>query len=273
MSVELDYKLDWMGPKLEVLGSIRPYPQVDELAGWWGANTHVAPRFQSYGPKISTAEYAYAGYGYDAGNFGVWSGMYGYDTNPRSGCSVQWTNFAPNGQYLARLEHAREVIEDSPEVEADSLTSILANFRRLLERQAQINESEIVSNLSRRGPGYTVEVIANASPFHEGFDWPFQIEARSGLPTKVTAPPTPAVWDTLAFYADSSHIITALKAESKRRVRRNFFRRLTQTRKLVHRSARVFRGLAWSKRLWHLLHGSHPPKSEGLASCHAFGCA
>jgi len=55
-----------------------------------------------------------------------------------------------------------------------------------------------------------------------------------------------------------------------RRLLRRLDRKLLLTRKIVHRSISRFCGLSWSRRLWYLLHGSHPPKSE---CCPAFGCA
>jgi hypothetical protein len=59
---------------------------------------------------------------------------------------------------------------------------------------------------------------------------------------------------------------TVSQAERLRRL----IRRLLIVRRLVHRSVSRYCGLNWSRRLWFLLHGSHPPKAEG---CPAFGCA
>ncbi len=52
--------------------------------------------------------------------------------------------------------------------------------------------------------------------------------------------------------------------------KRRFLRCLRDTRRRVHISIARFCALSWSRRLWYLLHGSHPPKAECRL---AFGCA
>jgi hypothetical protein len=51
---------------------------------------------------------------------------------------------------------------------------------------------------------------------------------------------------------------------------RKLDRRILLVRRLVHRSLARFCAFSWSRRLWYLLHGSHPPKTECRP---AFGCA
>jgi hypothetical protein len=43
---------------------------------------------------------------------------------------------------------------------------------------------------------------------------------------------------------------------------RMFLRHLRSTRRRVHRSVARFCAFSWARRVWYLLHGSHPPKSE-----------
>jgi len=61
-----------------------------------------------------------------------------------------------------------------------------------------------------------------------------------------------------------------LTAYAQKIAKRRFERRLRTTRRRVHRSISRFCTVSWSRRLWYLLHGSHPPKSECRQ---AFGCA
>jgi hypothetical protein len=58
--------------------------------------------------------------------------------------------------------------------------------------------------------------------------------------------------------------------EGTRRLLRKLDRRILLVRRLVHRSLARFCAFSWSRRLWYLLHGSHPPKTECRP---AFGCA
>jgi len=52
------------------------------------------------------------------------------------------------------------------------------------------------------------------------------------------------------------------------------FRRMQQLKKILYSTYSRFCGLTWSRRVWFLLHGSHPPKSETwLTQSRVFGCA
>lgn len=103
---------------------------------------------------------------------------------------------------------------------------------------------------------------------------------------KTVALPSPVLTfeQILAIFAkaskDSSHLAApyvAVISFSERvaawvrdLTRTRFLRRLRSTRRRVHLSVARFCALTWSRRLWYLLHGSHPPKSECRL---AFGCA
>ena len=68
--------------------------------------------------------------------------------------------------------------------------------------------------------------------------------------------------------------LTRFAVRAVARIRKLFARSLIQelyaTRHRIHRSIPRFCGLSWSRRLWFLLHGAHPPKTECRL---AFGCA
>jgi hypothetical protein len=52
------------------------------------------------------------------------------------------------------------------------------------------------------------------------------------------------------------------------------FRRIQQLRRILRSKYSRFCGLTWSRRVWFLLHGSHPPKPETwLTQGRVFGCA
>lgn len=51
-------------------------------------------------------------------------------------------------------------------------------------------------------------------------------------------------------------------------------RKMRAARKALHQTLARYCGLSWSRRLWSLLHGSHPPKPETwFFDCQEFGCA
>ena len=85
----------------------------------------------------------------------------------------------------------------------------------------------------------------------------------------------PAVdpWNLRYFFCEKQLLVKTLKVERQKWAIKNFFNRLHLMRRLVHRSARPFCGRKWSRRVWSLLHGSHPPKPEGTAPSLALGCA
>lgn len=235
-----------------------------------------APTLQSLG---ALQGYMYADDGYAMQGSGLTTVIRTYETNSLFGRPTEWSALAPSGQYLARLEHVRKALREKPNYEHGSLTRVVAYLRRTLERNIQLAEIETIENLRRSGPGYTVEVLANPAPFYPDINLPFQFEETAGYPIAASAALpavaglTAGIWDSANLYADPPLIITALRAERKRREKRHFFQRLTQARKLVHRTERAFCGMTWSKRFWHLLHGSHPPKSVGMAPCQAVGRA
>jgi hypothetical protein len=72
--------------------------------------------------------------------------------------------------------------------------------------------------------------------------------------------------DYVVVAASLAHVATYICNLAKR----GLLRRLRSTRRRLHRSIARFCALSWSRRLWYLLHGSHPPKTECRL---AFGCA
>jgi hypothetical protein len=244
--VEVNYMTPWLAPTLQGLGALQGCMYADDC--------------------------------YAMQSSGLATVIHTYETNSLFGGPTEWSALAPSGQYLARLEHARKAIEEQPNYEHGSLTSVVAYLRRSIEREMQLAEIETIEKLVRRGFGYDVQVLASPAFSYPDINLPFQFEAIGDYPIAATAAfPTAAgltagVWNFSTFYAEPPLIVTALRAERKRREKRHFFQRLTQARKSVHRTERTFCGISWTKRLWHLLHGSHPPKSEGMAPCQALGC-
>jgi hypothetical protein len=55
---------------------------------------------------------------------------------------------------------------------------------------------------------------------------------------------------------------------------KQLFHRAKQLAQTVYWTYLGFCGVTWSRRVWFLLHGSHPPKPETwMTQCQAFGCA
>jgi hypothetical protein len=52
-----------------------------------------------------------------------------------------------------------------------------------------------------------------------------------------------------------------------------FWKRLKRIKTVLHAECTRFCGLSWSRRLWFLLHGSHPPKLDSRISFQEFECA
>lgn len=59
-------------------------------------------------------------------------------------------------------------------------------------------------------------------------------------------------------------------AERAQLILKKLDQQLSEARHLIHRAVPRFCALSWSRKLWYLLHGSHPPKP---GCCPAFGCA
>jgi hypothetical protein len=73
-----------------------------------------------------------------------------------------------------------------------------------------------------------------------------------------------------AFECEDEQTVALSAVELTTRLFRKLDRRILLVRRLVHRSLARFCAFSWSRRLWYLLHGSHPPKTECRP---AFGCA
>jgi hypothetical protein len=59
-----------------------------------------------------------------------------------------------------------------------------------------------------------------------------------------------------------------------RQLKTRITHRIRVTRKALRQSPARFCGFSWMRRLWFLLHGSHPPKPESWPTkCQEFGCA
>jgi hypothetical protein len=73
-----------------------------------------------------------------------------------------------------------------------------------------------------------------------------------------------------AFEREDEQTVALSAIELTSRLFRKLDRRILLVRRLMHRSLARFCAFSWSRRLWYLLHGSHPPKTECRP---AFGCA
>lgn len=152
--------------------------------------------------------------------------------------SVSPTNpYAATGQYLASLENLYSL----PQVD--------------WQIPAVLPAIDVLDYLLRDH----VKTVALPSPVLT-FDQTLAIFARASKEPSHLAAPYVAV---ISFSVRVAACVRDL-------ARRRFLRRLRSTRRRVHRSVARFCALSWSRRLWYLLHGSHPPKSECRL---AFGCA
>ncbi|MGB9147547.1 MAG: hypothetical protein WCC14_17095 [Acidobacteriaceae bacterium] len=204
--------------------------------------------------------------------------------------SVSWGSIAPSGQYLEHLENERLWFNYQwDRAHAPSVTETVALVR---DSFAQLYET--------LPPYYPTILHWDTQPHWETGD-----AGRHG-PDEAWAwgltPPCSGTEKTLAFALVFDQLLQkydrvcqalsaqtgaclglpnygvqaiseAIHSERVERTVRNFFVRLNTARRLVHHVVRAFCGISWTRRLWHLLHGSHPPKSEGSALCQAFGCA
>ena len=133
--------------------------------------------------------YMYPDDGYAMQSSGL-SVIRAYETNSIFGIPSAWSTLAPSGQYLARLEHAREAVKEEPKYEHGSLTSVLADLRRTFERNIQLAEIKTLADLRGRGPNYTVEVLSNLTPSLLGVNLPFQLETIDGYPIAASVLPS-----------------------------------------------------------------------------------
>jgi hypothetical protein len=144
--------------------------------------------------------------------------------------SVSPTNpYAASGQYLASLEN----LYSFPQVE--------------WQIPAALPAIDVWDYLLRE----RVKTVALPSPVLT-FDQILTIFARVSKDSAYLAP----------RYITVNSFSVRLAACVRDLARRRFLRRLRSTRRRVHRSIARFCALSWSRRLWYLLHGSHPPKSE-----------
>lgn len=198
---------------------------------------------------------------------------------PNHGQSWNWNNrniVAPSGRYLAFLEQTRIAV--APAGGKASLFLALAAIRASFERARQLAEVQALAHQRRQTPPAAGWSLNQASPADTDL---VSVKSASiclnlGLPLPTLGDaPQPAVdqWNLRFFFYQPHSLLATLTAERYKRTTRHFLEHLHLTRRLVHRIARPFCGRSWSRRLWHLLHGSHPPKSEGPACCLAFGGA
>jgi hypothetical protein len=124
-------------------------------------------------------------------------------------------------------------------------------------------------------------LLAFPKPIHEQLAIvPFSLAEYpyTSAVNRSTAQPLPAITFEVVMEQVSEDVkyriftgyLRARRTVSRAERLRRLIRRLLIVRRLVHRSVSRYCSLNWSRRLWFLLHGSHPPKAEG---CPAFGCA
>jgi hypothetical protein len=299
VAVEFGYKIDRMAPQMQVSDAIQSYAHRNATTYWTSPDTQVfagVPNWHHLGnvtgwfgpsrdPYGNIQDYPYSedneyiGGPYRADCLESSKPEPAYEIAPQFDLPARWTALAPSGQYLARLEHVREVLKEQPRVEADSLTVVVAELRRSLNRVIQLAKIETL--VVERRPELFKPYGTFCSQRPHTFGSPLPSESLGPCPyliadtVHISAAPSPIAQrlDALFYYTQPQLILRTLSAERKKRRKRHFFHRLNLVRKLVHRSRRSFCGVAWSRRLWHLLHGSHPPKAGGPAVCPAFGCA
>jgi len=192
--------------------------------------------------------------------------------------STNWNVVAPSGQFVAHLGSWYQKLTGLITPEELTLSAELAETRL----QFELGYDNSPGPYGQYSPEWQlVEDFALFLP-------PFAFSDYQAGPSGVFYPGCPAAdflndrpasarvvrAEVTEFYHTSQRrILRALKAETERRLLRGAAELWSRARNLLRQVARAFRGTAWSRRLWHLLHGSHPPKSEELAPCQAFGCA
>lgn len=264
-----------MAPKVQVLSTVRSHPYVDDIPRWAGPRWNVI---------VGSAAPLYSDYGYPNVSTNLSQVMYCAPGLPSAG-PTQLNNLAPSGQYLESLESIRLWTEDRERPQFASLTEAVSSFRDSLSR------------LYETLPCYPAGFVDDNRPLYRASDDLEQYWSAASSPI-----PTLLIPDGEAFVVNFDHlldgydaaveslkvrtgthiglldydlqeILETIRDEREERRINNLFTHLNIARRLVHRAARAFCGISWARRLWHLLHGSHPPKSESMAPCQALGCA
>jgi hypothetical protein len=121
---------------------------------------------------------------------------------------------------------------------------------------------------------WLVDSIEEWSPRLGGFDLAFDL---AGFNLEQTIRLISQIGPINEYEAETRpfHVIYALRRLVKtRQLKTRITLRIRVTRKALRQSLARFCGLSWMRRLWFLMHGSHPPKPESWsAKCQEFGCA
>jgi hypothetical protein len=193
--------------------------------------------------------------------------------------TTNWNVVAPSGQYVANIEQVHARLNKVEKFEIGKLSAIVSQWRETVDQAIRLSE---IHALVQRPGAAPREVVPLTSVFEVG-------EQNFGIQTqrtqqfinfvvsdfRVEESYGSAVDYSLRFlYYELQLFKAVLKTKTITLLRTRFSRLARDGRKLVRQAERAFCGTTWSKRVWHLLHGSHPPKSDGLATLsQAFGCA
>lgn len=266
-TVDFDQQIDWIGPNLQPLRSTQ-----DHL-GNIGLPELTAPNVEWFDSNLAPS---YP----DFGNANVSMGLSAYyDTSFVDSGPIQISYIAPSGRYLAQVEHACKVVlaqrsksdEEKRKLKRTTLTELLAELRRSLDKalKKSAESNLLVTALASAPPPVAPNVFIYGAT---AGTWPFHDHTTAACTSNIRQE-WAAEWDRLALSSSLHSIVGTLLAERDKRETRQTFAKRNLARRLVHKTERAFCGTNWSRRLWHLLHGSHPPKNEGLTPCQAFGCA
>jgi hypothetical protein len=213
-------------------GTIADCKALDLLGAW---HTEVSA-------QIPVLDLSHVG-GYSIQNLLV-EGRFGEVYKALAGASTPSANVPASGQKLAALENAKFKLQ----LELDKYKSLILNG--IADREAQSTAGVFASDYRCLTAGKFVDLtdgaFSEASALYQIFYGrdPHSFECAGAV-----------------FRAVGRKL-----AELSREVRNRIGivkQRLAQTRSR-------YCGLSWSRRFWYLMHGSHPPKTEG---CLAFGYA
>ncbi len=155
----------------------------------------------------------------------------GYPVIENLVAAPQTDGFGASGQFFSALDQARQQLITEQKEAAERFEQFVARL------QAGINPQ--------------IQQLPSALSFEQ------LLEVINQQPRFTYIPPV----SILRFLQECERV---------RNLLRRVFARISKVLKAKRQSKPRFCGLSWSRRLWFLLHGSHPPKTE---CCQAFGCA
>ncbi len=148
--------------------------------------------------------------------------------------------YASSGAYLERLQGAFDGLTRFNDEQAHRLNDWFGQIEESLKQEGKTDPAPYFSVL---GLEKTLEIINS-------------------------------VQDPLALLGPVALLKWIFRETATRKLLQHLLRGIQVVKQVLYQASPRFCGLSWSRRLWFLLHGSHPPKPESwFAECQEFGRA